>query len=122
MIELYHVRCGDTKRAPTREERLKRTLALCAWLGVSALAAGGCASFHELTDADLTDPGIKARIIHRLKGEEKIDVSKVEFDVHFGVLTMSGLVASYEDRDRIISIARRARGVRQIVANLIVQQ
>lgn len=101
---------------------MSRGWLLAAWLGVSAVAASGCASFNELTEADLTDPAIKARILHRLKGEEGLNVAKVELDVHIGVVTVSGMVDSYEARERVVYVARRTRGVRHVVANLIVEQ
>ena len=81
------------------------------------LGAAGC---HSYFAEDLTDPGIKARVIHEFKAYPDLDLSKVDVDVHAGVVTLSGIAKSEEQRDKMRRIARHQRGVDQVDVNLFV--
>jgi len=89
---------------------------------VALLAAGCCACTRNVEPVDLSDSGIKARIETTLHGQSGLDIRYVTVDVVSRVVTVSGIARTYEDRDRIARIARRARGVDQVIVNLLVPE
>jgi len=93
--------------------------ALLAVLGVAA-ALAGCFP-HQLSEAELSDPGIQARLEERLKAQRSIDLRFVTVDVHDRVVTFSGSVQSWENARHIERIARRLEGVDQVMNNLVIQ-
>lgn len=94
-------------------------LALCAAV---ALSLGGCFGALNLTEADLSDPGIKARLDSQLQAHKNLDLRHVAIDVHSRIVTMSGLVSSEQDKILITRIVNGLKGVDQAVINLIVQE
>jgi osmotically-inducible protein OsmY len=98
---------------------VKRTaLALLGlWLVLSTAACLGT------TQAiDDSDPGIKARIEATLRGRTDIDARYVTIDVDDGVVTLSGIVETPEQKNAIVRIARRTHGVQQTLDNLLLQE
>lgn len=93
-----------------------RSVLVCA---VLAFGLGGCA--HRLSEADLSDPGIKARLESQLRGK-KLDLRYVVIDVHSRIVTLSGMVSSYRDKETLSRVAHGVPGVEQVVVNLIVQE
>lgn len=69
---------------------------------------------------DVSDPAIKARVIHALKADPKLDISHVSIDVHAATVTLSGIAKSDEQRDRMTRLSRHQHGVEQVDNNLIV--
>ena len=59
---------------------MRKAWALC----LLAAALAGC---HSYFAEDLTDPAIKARVLHEFKADPELDLSKVDVDVHAGVVT-----------------------------------
>lgn len=92
---------------------MKRAL-LLVW---AVVAATGC---RQYWNEDLSDPAIKARVIHAFKADPALDLSKVVIDVHAGTVTLSGIAKSDEQRDRLRRLARHQHGVDQVDNNLIV--
>ncbi|MBI4346464.1 MAG: BON domain-containing protein [Elusimicrobia bacterium] len=92
---------------------MKTLLALLIMLS----AATGCRQYWNV---DMTDPAIKARVLHAFKADSSVDVSRVEVDVHAGTVTLSGIVTSDETRDKLRRLARNQRGVEQVDNNLII--
>jgi osmotically-inducible protein OsmY len=86
-----------------------------------ALAATGCGG-HRLTEAELSDPGIKARVEERLKADRTLDLRYVTIDVHDAVVTISGTVPSWENKRDVELTAARVRGVDQVLCNLIIAE
>ncbi|MBI5202007.1 MAG: BON domain-containing protein [Elusimicrobia bacterium] len=87
-------------------------LAFCAFLALS-----GC---RQYWNEDLSDPAIKARVIHAFKADSALDISHVDIDVHAGTVTLSGIAKSDEARERMRRLARHQHGVDQVDNNLIV--
>ena len=92
---------------------------LAMLLAAAALAA--CLP-RPLTEAELSDPNIKARVEAQLRAEPSLDLRYVTIDVHMRVVTISGLVPSWENKVDIDDPARRVRGVDQVMSNLVVQE
>lgn len=98
----------------------RRSLGACAALALAALTwAGGCATSPQ--PVDTSDPAIIARVKAELKSR-RIPVRFLDLHCQSGVLTISGLVETYEQRREVDRMARRVRGVKQVVANLVVQE
>lgn len=96
--------------------KLLSLLALCA-----ALAVTGCAG-TKLSEAELSDPGIKARVEERLKADRTLDLRYLTLSVHDAVVTISGTVPSWENKRDIEMTARRVKGVDQVMCNLIITE
>ena len=85
-----------------------------------ALSLGAC--LENLSDAELSDPGIKARIEEQLKATRGLDMRYITLDVNHRVVTLSGIAASWQEKQAISNIVRRTQGVEQAVINLVVQE
>ena len=88
---------------------------------LSALALTAACS-HTLQQEDLSDPVIKARIEQLINGRADLDLRYVSVDVNSGVVTVSGIVPSHEQRRAIERLAKSARGVDQVLNNLVIQE
>ena len=84
---------------------------------VLAFAAAGC---RQYLNVDVSDPAIKARVLHEFKADPELDLGKVDVDVHAGVVTLSGIARSEEQREKLRRMARHTRGVDQVDVNLFV--
>lgn len=84
-------------------------------------ALAGC-FYQQLSEAELSDPGIKARLEAQLQAEPGLDLRYVTVDVHARVATVSGLVRSWNEKRTVERIARRLQGVEQAVINLVIQE
>jgi osmotically-inducible protein OsmY len=92
-----------------------------AWvLPLAALLLGGC--LGSLNETDLSDPGIKARIETELQAQPDLDLKYVTIDVNDGVVTVSGLVNSFAEKQVISRVIRRTRGVEQLLLNVVTQE
>lgn len=85
-------------------------------------AATFAACVRPLSDEELSDPALKARISAALSGRSDLDLRYVSFDVDAGVVTLSGIVADHAQRRDIQHIAARVRGVEHVLNNLVVQE
>ncbi|MCX5788263.1 MAG: BON domain-containing protein [Elusimicrobia bacterium] len=92
---------------------MKKVWAVC-------LLAAAFAACHAYVAEDMTDPAIKARVIHHFKADPELDLSKVDVDVHAGVVTLSGIARSEEQREKMRRIAAHQHGVDQVDVNLFV--
>lgn len=81
------------------------------------LAVAGCRRYWN---EDMSDPAVKARVLHELKADPSLDLSRVVIDVHVGTVTLSGIVRTEEERDRLRRVARRVRGAEQVDVNVVV--
>lgn len=86
---------------------------------VLAAAAAACRGTEQAID--LSDPAVKARVESAIRGRKDIDVRYVTVDVSAGVVTISGLVPSTEQRDALDRIVKRLAGVETLLDNLAIQ-
>lgn len=91
--------------------------ALAALLLLATLSA----CFRSTQEVDYSDPALKARIDSALQAEPELELKYVSLDVHERVVTVSGLVSSWNQKQRIYTIVRDTRGVEQVVLNLLIQ-
>lgn len=87
------------------------------WVVTVLAALTGC---RQYWNEDMSDGAIKARVIHALKADPALDISKVVVDVHAATVTLSGLVQTEEQLDQIRRLARHQHGVDQVDCNLLV--
>lgn len=87
---------------------------------VLLLACGALAACHHVQE-DMSDSAIKARVMRSLQTDPGIDLSRISVDVTMANVTVSGIIASDEQRDRIRRLARHADGVDEVSLNLFVQ-
>lgn len=85
----------------------------------AVLLLAGCSSMQRV---EATDPELKATIMTALQAEPDLDLRYVTVDVHQRAVTLSGLAANYEERQKIFRIARDTPGVEQVLLNLVVQE
>lgn len=87
------------------------------------LAALFCAcAGPRLSEADLSDPGIKARMEALLRAHKDLNLRFITVSVHQKLLTVSGLVDSWEQRRKIDRLARLLRGPESVVVNVAIQE
>ncbi len=78
-------------------------------------------AIQPLSDADLSDPGIKARIEAKFAEHEQLDLRYVTIDVHARIVTISGMIENHADARLIRTLVTETRGVEQTVNNLVVR-
>lgn len=96
--------------------------ALARALLLASLAAAGAACASTEQAVDNSDAGIKARIEVAIRGRKDLDASHVSVDVEGGVVTLSGIVPSPEQRIVIDRLVKRMSGVDTLLDNLLVQE
>ena len=68
-----------------------------------------------------SDPQIKADVLNELKWDAIVDESKVNVEVHHGIVTLSGTVGAYPKKLAARDAAHRVYGVLDIVDHLQVR-
>lgn len=89
---------------------------------LAALLAGSTACRTIMTDEDMSDPAVKARIEAILRGRKDLDLKYVTVDVNTGVATLSGIVPNAAQVRTIRSLATQVKGVEQVLVNLVIQE
>lgn len=86
-----------------------------------ALAAfAGCAG-PRLTEGELSDPGIKARLEAEFQAHKELDLQYVTIDVHQKIVTVSGVVNTWNERRLIERIAYTLKGPEQVLVNVAIR-
>ena len=90
-------------------------LAMC--LGAAA-PMSGCV--RELAKLDMSDGGIRARVLKELKNHTELDISLMQITVHVRNVYLSGFVNTHRSRRRLDDFVRRVAGVRSCINNTVV--
>jgi hypothetical protein len=90
-------------------------------LALAALTATLGACVENLSEADRSDPGIRARVEANLAAQRDLDLRYVTLDVHAGIVTVSGLVHSWDEKRKIERIVNGTGGFQQAIFNLAIQ-
>jgi len=69
-------------------------------------------------DKTPTDAAIADQVLIRLSADRDINGGALKVDVKAGVATISGVVESQRQRDKAAKVARRVKGVKQVVNNI----
>jgi hyperosmotically inducible protein len=68
---------------------------------------------QPLTDATITD-----QVSIRLASDEIVKGGNLKVDVNQGVVTLTGQVEELRQKDRASSLAKKVKGVKQVVNNI----
>ncbi|MBI3551658.1 MAG: BON domain-containing protein [Elusimicrobia bacterium] len=94
-----------------------------AMLALAALAAALAGCFPPaLGDAEMSDAGIRSRLEQSLHAHRELDLHAVTIDVHLHIVTISGIVSSWQDKRLIEAIVREIAGIEQASINLVVPE
>ena len=74
-----------------------------------AMAAAFTACGPSLRDLDVSDAVLTARVRAELKAHEEINVAYMDVNTHMRVVTLSGIVGSYEEKRQIGNVVRRVK-------------
>src|SRR5262249_9213953 len=92
-----------------------------ALLGVMVLL-GACQSTTGRTlGQNIDDSSITASVKAKLAAEKIATLTRIDVDTNQGVVALNGTVQTTEMRTRAEEIARRVKGVRDVINNLRVQ-
>lgn len=80
----------------------------------------GCA--RDLRHVDTSDPAITARARALLKADPDINPRFLDLSTHMGIVTVSGMVDSPDQKRRINKLLSSVPGVKQVLVNIIVQE
>jgi osmotically-inducible protein OsmY len=72
------------------------------------------------TKAQLSDAGVKAKILWELRAGE-VDMTHLTVEVHGGAATVSGLVPNQAQQRRIHDLLIRTPGVKEAIENVVVE-
>lgn len=77
-----------------------------------------------LTAADkklLTDDAIHDQVMNKLASDPIVKGGSVKVDVANGVVTLSGPVGNEHQKDKATKVAKKVKGVKEVVNNLTIQ-
>ena len=90
-------------------------------IALAASLSACVATLSPLSEADLSDSGIRARLEATLKNHREIDMRYVTMDIHARIVTFSGIIRTPEEKQLIRTLAEETKGVDQFIVNLVVK-
>ena len=91
----------------------------CFWLVAGGAEAGYVAGQDDRkTGETVSDQWIHTKIISSFLAHSKVSARSIEVRVRKGIVTLKGSVASDEERDTALSLARSVNGVKKVVDKL----
>ena len=98
-----------------------RTLAIVCGL-VGALSLGACQSTTgKTTGQTMTDSRITAAVQSKLTADRVSNFTRVDVDTERGVVNLSGVVQSADQKSRAEELTRQVNGVSRVNNNLQIQ-
>src|ERR1044071_6321625 len=97
------------------------------WNGMAAVALAGfiltaCETTTGKTAGqNVGDATISTKVQTKLTGDRMSNFSRIDVDTERGVVMLSGVVESPEQKARATELARQVDGVRDVITNLQVQ-
>lgn len=99
-----------------------RFVAMVMTVGVMVGALTACQSTTGKTmGQNVSDASISTAVQTKLTGDRVSNFTRVDVDTERGVVQLSGVVPSSEQKSRAEDLARQVNGVRQVNNNLQVQ-
>ena len=80
----------------------------------------GCA--RDLRHVDTSDSAITARVRAQFKADPDINPRFLDLSTHMGIVTVSGMVDSPDQKRRINKVVSAVPGVKEVLPNIIVQE
>ena len=97
-------------------------LALLLMIGVMVGAVTGCESMTGKTmGQNVSDASISTAVQSKLTGDRVSNFARVDVDTERGVVQLSGVVPSSDQKSRAEALARQVDGVRRVNNNLQIQ-
>jgi len=90
---------------------------ICALLLFFALAGACLAKSAPLTDNMITD-----QVMIRLSGDQLVKGGALKVDVKDGVVTLNGQVDEPKAKARAEGLAKKVKGVKQVINNLTIRK
>ena len=87
------------------------------WLLSGCQALTGRTVGQSIDDANLTT-AVNAQLVR----DKASNFTRIDVDTNNGIVTLNGTVASAEQRDRALEVARGVSGVKGVINNLQVQR
>jgi hyperosmotically inducible protein len=98
-----------------------RTILVTA-LCVGCVSLTACQSMTGKTAGEtMDDASISSRVQGKLTGDTLSNFSRIDVDTDRGVVTLSGVVNTTEDKARATELARQVSGVTKVNNNLQIQ-
>ena len=101
-----------------------RPLGLAVLLSLLAAGAAGCQSYRDgesRTVGEFTDDvGIQSRVKLALLNDSEIKGLRINTEVHRGIVTLHGRVASHAQKEKAIALAGAVKGVQRVDDRLTV--
>jgi hyperosmotically inducible periplasmic protein len=99
-----------------------RVMAMLVMVGVMAGAMSACESTTGKTmGQNVSDASISTAVQTKLTGDRVSNFTRVDVDTERGVVQLSGVVPSSEQKSRAEELTRQVNGVRRVNNNLQVQ-
>lgn len=99
-----------------------RFMAMLMMVGVMAGAVTACQSTTGKTMGEtVSDASISTTVQTKLTGDRVSNFTRVDVDTERGVVQLSGVVPSSEQKSRAEELTRQVNGVRRVNNNLQVQ-
>jgi hyperosmotically inducible protein len=99
-----------------------RVMAMLVMVGVMAGAVSACESTTGKTmGQNVSDASISTAVQTKLTGDRVSNFTRVDVDTERGVVQLSGVVPSSEQKSRAEELTRQVNGVRRVNNNLQVQ-
>jgi hyperosmotically inducible periplasmic protein len=99
-----------------------RVMAMLVMVGVMAGAVSACESTTGKTmGQNVSDASISTAVQTKLTGDRVSNFTRVDVDTERGVVQLSGVVPSSEQKLRAEELTRQVNGVRRVNNNLQVQ-
>lgn len=97
-------------------------LALLLMIGVMVGTVTGCESMTGKTmGQNVSDASISTAVQSKLTGDRVSNFARVDVDTERGVVQLSGVVPSSDQKSRAEALARQVDGVRRVNNNLQIQ-
>lgn len=99
-----------------------RVMAMLVMVGVMAGAVSACESTTGKTmGQNVSDASISTAVQTKLTGDRVSNFTRVDVDTERGIVQLSGVVPSSEQKSRAEELTRQVNGVRRVNNNLQVQ-
>ncbi len=99
-----------------------RVMGMLVMVGVMAGAVSACESTTGKTmGQNVSDASISTAVQTKLTGDRVSNFTRVDVDTERGVVQLSGVVPSSEQKSRAEELTRQVNGVRRVNNNLQVQ-
>jgi hyperosmotically inducible periplasmic protein len=76
------------------------------------------ASIAAAADKPQSDAAIADTVLIRLSGDREVNGGALKVDVKNGVATITGIVETQRQKDKVPKIAKKVKGVKQVVNNV----